>query len=84
MAAFSSGNVSGFSEYTVQNPNSSSTPSPNVALSGTEDTGQGLFILYGLNASGFQAGGDYGYYPIDANRLIAVQVNGKQTGQQAS
>ncbi|MGO9828869.1 MAG: hypothetical protein ACLPJH_01920 [Myxococcaceae bacterium] len=82
VAALSSGNLSGFSDYTVQDPNSSSTPSPNVALSGTEDTGQGLLILYGLNASGLQAEGDYGYYPIDANRLLAVQVDGLQTGQQ--
>ena len=82
VATITGGAVSGFSDYTLQNPNANFTPTSAVALSGSEDSGRGLFTLNGLNASGFQGQGGYGYYPIDANRVIAVQVDGHQTGQQ--
>ena len=55
---------------------------PNVALSGGESSDEGLLRLFGLNAGAFQTESNFGYYPIDANRVIAIQVNGHQTGQQ--
>jgi hypothetical protein len=82
VATITAGALSGFSDYTLQNPNGSFSPTADVSLSGTEDTTRGVFALNGLNASGFQGQSAYGYYPIDASRVIAVQVDGLQTGQQ--
>lgn len=84
VATIGSDLISGFTDYTQQNGNNSFTPTANVALSGNENNAQGLFILNGLNAGSgsFQLEGDYGYYPIDNNRVIAIQVDGIQTGQQ--
>jgi hypothetical protein len=82
VATIGSGQISGFTDYTQQNGNGSFTPTANVALSGSEDSIVGTFTLYGLNAGSFQAQGGYGYYPIDSNRVIAVQIDGVATGQQ--
>ena len=82
VTTITAGAFSGFSDYTLQNPDGSFSPTAEVALSGTADTSRGLFLLNGLNASGFQGESAYGYYPIDANRVIAVQVDGLKTGQQ--
>jgi hypothetical protein len=82
IASISADSVAGFSDYTMQNADASFTATPNVALSGGEDSDQGLLRLFGLNAAAFEAESNFGYYPIDANRVIAIQVNGRQTGQQ--
>jgi hypothetical protein len=82
VATITADTFSGFSDYTLQNPDGDFSPTAEVALSGSADTSRGLFLLNGLNASGFQGQSAYGYYPIDANRVIAVQVDGLQTGQQ--
>ena len=82
VATIGSGQISGFTDYTQQNGDGSFTPTANVALSGSEDSIVGTFTLYGLNAGSFQAQGGYGYYPIDNNRVIAVQIDGVATGQQ--
>jgi hypothetical protein len=74
--------VAGFSDYTLQNANGTFTATPNVALSGGESSDEGLLRLFGLNAGDFQLESNFGYYPIDANRVIAIQVNGHQSGQQ--
>jgi hypothetical protein len=82
VATIGSGQISGFTDYTQQNGDGSFTPTANVALSGSEDSIVGTFTLYGLNAGSFQAQGGYGYYPIDNNRVIAIQIDGVATGQQ--
>jgi hypothetical protein len=82
VATIGSGQISGFTDYTQQNGDGSFAPTANVALSGSENSGVGIFTLYGLNAGSFQAHGGYGYYPIDTNRVIAVQIDGVPTGQQ--
>jgi hypothetical protein len=82
ITSISSETVSGFSDYSLQNANLSFSPTSNVALSGSENSTEGLLTLYGLNAGGFQAQSNYGYYPIDSTRVIAIQVDGQQTGQQ--
>jgi hypothetical protein len=82
VAAIGSDAISGFTDYTQQNGDGSFAAAANVALSGTENNAQGVFKLNGLNAGSFQVQGSYGYYPIDNNRVIAIQVDGKQTGQQ--
>ena len=51
-------------------------------MSGSENSATGVLALYGLNAASFQSESAYGYYPIDAHRLIAIEVDGHQTGQQ--
>ncbi len=82
VTSISADSVAGFSDYTMQNADGSFTATPNVALSGSESSDQGLLRLFGLNAGAFQTESNFGYYPIDANRVIAIQVNGHQTGQQ--
>jgi hypothetical protein len=74
--------VSGFSDFTLQNAYGSFVPTPNVALSGTENSATGVLVLNGLNAASFQSASTYGYYPIDAQRLIAIEVDAHKTGQQ--
>jgi len=80
--SIASDSASGFSDFTLQNGNGSFAPTPNVALSGNENSATGVLVLYGLDAASFQSASSYGYYPIDAHRLIAIQVDGHKTGQQ--
>jgi hypothetical protein len=82
ITSISADSVAGFSDYTMQNADGSFAATPNVALSGGESSDEGLLRLFGLNAGAFQTESNFGYYPIDANRVIAIQVNGHQTGQQ--
>jgi len=82
ITSISADSVAGFSDYTMQNANGSFTATPNVALSGSESSDEGLLRLFGLNAGAFQTESNFGYYPIDANRVIAIQVDGHKTGQQ--
>jgi hypothetical protein len=37
---------------------------------------------WALNAGALETESNFGYYPIDANRVITIQVDGRQTGQQ--
>jgi hypothetical protein len=83
VATIGSGQLSGFTDYTQQNGDGTFTPTANVALSGSENSVSGTFTLFGLNAGSFQGQSGYGYYPIDNNRVIAVQIDGMATGQQS-
>jgi hypothetical protein len=68
----SSGNFSGFTDYTVI----TAAPQSAVTLGGSEDaTTPGLLQLTGLNASDFTMTTGYGYYPLNGNRLWAIQVD---------
>jgi hypothetical protein len=70
-------NWSGFTDYNVF----SGTPIANVALSGTTDTSTGLFSITGLNAvSPTPSTPEFGYYPVDGSRVLAIEVDNNQLG----
>jgi hypothetical protein len=58
----------------------------NAPLTGSEDSSTGLLQLQGLiavmgqNAPDPQAQSAFGYYPIDATRVIAIEVDAQQMG----
>jgi len=51
-----------------------------VTLSGSADSSNGVLRLSGLNALNPQTQNGFGYYPIDAQRVLAIEVDGKQLG----
>jgi hypothetical protein len=67
---------SGYTDQSLQNSsNSASTLTEGVALSGSEDSSTGLLLLTGLDAANLQTQLGVGYYPIDANRVLAIQLD---------
>jgi hypothetical protein len=69
--------VNGYTDYTSQsNDLASFNTYANTPLNGTEDTADGLFMLSGLNSIDFSQSGSFGYYPIDNNRVLAIEVDG--------
>jgi hypothetical protein len=64
------GNISGYTDY-----NAAGTPTSNVALGGIEDSTDGLFHISGLNAGDFGYVTGWGYYPVDANRVILIETD---------
>ena len=76
----------GFTDYTSQDPNlqpNGPTPFdnyPNTPLNGLENNSNGLMTLCGLNSLDFTHSGGFGYYPIDANRVLAVDLDQQSTG----
>ena len=75
-AIFSSGDVDGSTDYTVQGAD----PTPAVPLSGSGDSQSGILSLAGLNSQSPDAPEDFQYFPIDDNRTLAVEVAGQQLG----
>ena len=72
----------GSTDYTAQQDY---VPAPfvtfaNTPLTGLEDTSRGLLNLTGLNALSFTQPSAFGYYPIDNNRVLAVEVDGNGLG----
>jgi hypothetical protein len=53
---------------------------PNVPLNGMENNSTGLITLSGLNSLDFSYSGGFGYYPIDANRVLAIDLDKNSTG----
>lgn len=74
--AVSSDALKGFTDYTAQG----ATPSPNVALTGTENSSTGALSITGLNAVSFTTASGFAYYPIDSTRVLAIEVDGAQVG----
>jgi hypothetical protein len=76
----------GFTDYTSQDPNlqqNGPTPFdnyPNVPLNGLENNSTGLMTLSGLTSLDFSYSGGFGYYPIDANRVLAIDLDQNSTG----
>ena len=69
---------SGFTDYSVQNSNNSaSIVTPGVSLTGTETSSTGQFSLNWLSP---QIQSSFGYWPIDNRRVIAIELDGQQTG----
>lgn len=54
-------------------------PQPAVALRGSQDTASGTLQLTGLSG-GTTIGSGWGYYPIDASRTLAIELDGQQLG----
>jgi hypothetical protein len=70
-------NWTGFTDYNVF----SGVPESSVALRGTTDTSSGLFSITGLNAvSPTPAMPEFGYYPIDSTKVLAIEVDNNQLG----
>jgi hypothetical protein len=69
---------SGFTDYSVQNSNNSaSIVTPGVSLTGTETSSTGQFSLNWLSP---QIQSSFGYWPIDNRRVIAIELDGQQSG----
>jgi hypothetical protein len=80
-------NITGSTEYTSQDLNLRPSPAltpfdnyANVSLTGTEDMTNGLFHLNGLNSLSFSGSSGFGIYPIDGNRVLAIEVDDGATG----
>jgi hypothetical protein len=81
------GNITGSTEYTSQDLNLRPSPAltpfdnyANVNLTGTEDMTTGLFHLNGLNSLSFSGTSGFGIYPVDGNRVLAIEVDDGATG----
>jgi len=76
----------GFTDYTSQDQNlqrNAPTPFdnyPNTPLNGLENNSTGVITLSGLNSLDFSYSGGFGYYPIDANRVLAIDLDQNSTG----
>jgi hypothetical protein len=68
------GAFSGATDY-----NDNGVPLPAVTLAGSQDTGSGTLQLTGLSGDTTTNSG-WGYYPIDASRTLAIEVDGQQLG----
>ena len=81
-----SDSFNGFTDYTSQDPNlQKNAPTPfdnyqNTPLNGLENNSTGLMTLSGLNSLDFSYSGGFGYYPIDANRVLAIDLDHNSTG----
>jgi hypothetical protein len=64
----------GFVDYNLQG----GAPVTNVTLNATVDSSNGVITLGGLDPSNSTDG--FGYYPIDASRVLAIEVDGNQLG----
>jgi hypothetical protein len=66
----------GFTDYTIQG----STPTSNVALTGTETSSTGVLSLTGLDGTSFTTARTFDYFPIDTSRVLAIEVDGNILG----
>jgi hypothetical protein len=64
----------GFVDYNLQG----GAPVTNVTLNATVDSSNGVVTLGGLDPNNQTDG--FGYYPIDASRVLAIEVDGNQLG----
>ena len=76
VAIDSGGNLTGSTDYNVLG----ATPLPDVVLTGTTNTSQRLFAIAGLNSLSFSGTDEFGYFPIDASRVLAIEVDSGQLG----
>jgi len=70
----SAGAFSGATDY-----NNYGEPQPAVTLAGNQNTDSGTLQLTGLRRDTTTISG-WGYYPIDASRTLAIEVDGQQLG----
>jgi hypothetical protein len=81
-ATVASDMFSGHTDMSVQNStNSASAVSPGLALSGSETSSSGQLNLNGLSSTlSPQAQSSFGYFPIDSQRVLALELDSQQTG----
>ncbi len=60
--------------------NNSGSPSSGIAVSGSQNAGNGTLSLAGLNPNDQSANTGWGYYPIDNTRMLAIEVDGNELG----
>jgi hypothetical protein len=77
---------SGYTDYSLQNAtNSASVVTSGIALTGSENSSTGLLTLQGLYAGDLpgppQTNSGFGYYPIDGERVIAIEIDAQQMGR---
>jgi hypothetical protein len=75
-AVIASNALTGFTDYNLQG----ATPTSNVTLTGTETSSTATLAVTGLNAATLSMSDSYLYLPIDAKRVIAIEVDGNQLG----
>jgi hypothetical protein len=68
--------LTGSTDYNAQGYAATSA----VSLTGTETNSTGLLSLTGLNGTGFTTANNYGYFPIDGTRVLAIEVDGNMLG----
>jgi hypothetical protein len=68
------GSFSGTTDF-----NYNGIPQPTVALTGSQNTASGELHLTGLSGD-TTTGSGWGYYPIDAARTLAIEIDGQQFG----
>lgn len=73
--ALNAGSFNGFTDY-----NNGGSPQSAVGLTGSVDSAEGMLELTGLNAADFTVTTSWGYYPIDSNRMLAIEVDGQALG----
>lgn len=80
--AVASDTFSGYTDMSVQNSdNSASAVTPGITLSGSESNSTGQLNLNGLSATlNPQAQSSFGYFIIDNQRVLAIELDGQQTG----
>jgi hypothetical protein len=73
---------SGYTDMSVQNSNNSaSAVTPGLTLTGSELNSSGQLNLNGLSATlNPQTQSSFGYFPIDGQRVLALELDGQQTG----
>jgi len=83
----SSDSLNGYTNYTSQDPNLQNPPllTPfdtysDTPLNGLEETSEGKFSLSGLNSTAFGVSSGFGFYPIDSNRVLAIQEDSNGIG----
>jgi hypothetical protein len=75
----------GYTDYSLQNAtNSASAVTPGIALTGSENSSTGLLTLQGLYSGDLpgppQTNSGFGYYPIDSERVLAIEIDSQQMG----
>ncbi len=74
----SSNTFNGFTDFNTLGTQLNS----NVALTGTSSTTEPVFTLTGLNAANPGTSNNYGIYPIDSARVLAIEVDKNATNTQ--
>jgi hypothetical protein len=72
----SSGAVTGYTDYNL----AGTTPTSNVALTGTVTSSSTTISLAGINAASASTANAYYYFSIDAKRFLALENDGAQLG----
>jgi hypothetical protein len=75
----------GYTDYSLQNAtNSASAVTAGIPLTGSENSSTGLLSLVGLYGGDIpnppQTNSGFGYYPIDGERVIAIEIDAQQMG----